>query len=82
MTDKKKKYEEFPVGDNLRVVEDFLPSPSEIAFDEPKTKVTLSLTKSSVDFFKQQARLNGTKYQRMIRILLDNYVNQHREHRQ
>ena len=79
MTKKKKtkQYDDFPVGDNLRVV-DFLPDPSEIAFEEKRRKVTISLTESSIAFFKEQARKNGTKYQRMIRILLDNYANQHR----
>lgn len=80
MKKKDQQYEEFPTGDNLRVVEDFLPSPDDISFEEPKTKITLSLTKSSVEFFKRQAKKNGTKYQRMIRKLLDNYVKQHSEH--
>ncbi|HHB91353.1 MAG TPA: CopG family transcriptional regulator [Anaerolineae bacterium] len=66
-------YTDEPLGE-VRVVEDFLPSPDELAFREETVKVTLSLSKESVDFFKQQARKYGVPYQRMIRRLLDEYV--------
>jgi len=58
----------------LEVVADFLPSPSELAFKEDGVKVTLALSKRSVDFFKSEASKNRTQYQRMIRRLLDAYV--------
>ena len=78
MTAKRKgpKYEKGPAGD-LRVVEDFLPSPEELAFKEDTVKVTISLSRRSVDFFKKRARRNRTRYQRMIRRLLDAYVTHH-----
>ena len=56
------------------VVTDFLPPPSELAFREEGVKVTLALSKKSVEFFKFEASKNQTQYQRMIRRLLDAYV--------
>ena len=70
---KKTKYTNEPLGD-IRIIEDFLPSPEELAFNEEQVKVTIGLSKSSVDFFKKQARKNHTQYQKMIRRLLDIYV--------
>ena len=70
---KKIVYTDEPMGD-LEVVADFLPSPAELAFREDGVKVTLVLTKSSVDFFKSEAAKHQTQYQRMIRRLLDSYV--------
>jgi predicted DNA binding CopG/RHH family protein len=37
-------------------------------------KVTIGLSRSSVDFFKQAAVERSTSYQKMIRRLLDEYV--------
>jgi predicted DNA binding CopG/RHH family protein len=71
---KKIKYTDEPMG-NLRVVQDFLPSPEELAFKEEKVKVTLSLSKISLDFFKNQAGKYHIAYQKMIRSLLDEYAN-------
>jgi len=59
-------------------VRDFLPSPEELAFREEQVKVTIGLSKSSVDFFKAEARKRRTHYQKMIRRLLDLYVAQQR----
>jgi predicted DNA binding CopG/RHH family protein len=61
----------------VEVIPDFLPSPSELAFREEGVKVTLALSKSSVDFFKLEASKHQTQYQRMIRRLLDSYVEAH-----
>ena len=66
-------YTDEPLGD-IEVVADFLPSPAELAFREEGVKVTLALSKSSVDFFKTEASKHQTQYQRMIRRLLDSYV--------
>ena len=71
------KYTDEPMGD-VRVVKDFLPSPGELALKDETVKITISLTKRSIDFFKKQARLHNTQYQRMIRNLLDEYVAHHR----
>ena len=70
---KKITYTDEPLGD-IEVVSDFLPSPAELAFREEGVKVTLALSKSSVDFFKHEASKHHTQYQRMIRRLLDSYV--------
>jgi predicted DNA binding CopG/RHH family protein len=73
---KKIKYTDEPLG-NLRIVEDFLPSPEDLAFKEENVKITITLSKSSVNFFKKEAKKNHTQYQRMIRRLLDHYTAQH-----
>jgi len=51
-----------------------LPSLEELAAREETVKVTLMLSKPSVEFFKQEARARRTQYQKMIRRLLDEYV--------
>lgn len=65
-----------PMG-NPRVIRDFLPSPAELAFKDEDVKITISLSKKSVQFFKSEAAKAGTQYQRMIRRLLDAYVEAH-----
>lgn len=69
-------YTDEPLGD-IEVVADFLPSPAELAFREEGVKVTLALSKSSVEFFKTEASKHQTQYQRMIRRLIDSYVEAH-----
>ena len=71
------KYTDEPMGD-LQVVRDFLPSPDELAFKEEKVKVTISLSRTSLDFFKSHAHRRHTPYQKMIRNLLDAYAAQHK----
>ena len=66
-------YTNEPLGE-LEVVPDFLPPPAELAFREEGVKVTLALSKKSVEFFKFEASKHQTQYQRMIRRLLDAYV--------
>ena len=73
---KKIKYTDEPFGD-LKVVRDFLPPPEELAFKEEGVKVTMTLSKSSVAFFKKAAQKYHTPYQKMIRSLLDGYVKHH-----
>ncbi len=60
-----------------RVIRDFLPSPSELAFPVNGVKITITLSQTSVDFFKSEAAKADTQYQRMIRRLLDAYVEAH-----
>lgn len=67
------KYTDEPLG-KIEVVADMLPSPAELAFKEDTVKVTIALSKSSVDFFKKEAKKHDTKYQQMIRRLLDEYT--------
>jgi predicted DNA binding CopG/RHH family protein len=60
----------------MREIEDFLPSPAELAQAPEVVKVTIGLSSDSIEFFKEQARQHNTSYQRMIRRLLDEYVAQ------
>ena len=69
---KKTKYRDEPIG-KVQVVDDFLPGPKDLAFKEETVKVTMSLSKSTVDFFKKEAKKHHTQYQKMIRRLLDIY---------
>ena len=69
-------YTNEPLGE-IEIVPDFLPSPAELAFKEEGVKVTLSLSKASVEFFKSEASKHSTQYQRMIRRLIDAYVDAH-----
>ncbi len=73
---KKIRYSNEPIG-RLRVIKDFLPSPEEMAFKEEPVKVTMVLSKSSVQFFKKTARKHHAPYQKIIRTLLDTYVAQY-----
>ena len=70
---RKKVDKDMPVG-KVTEVANFLPPPEELAFPEDTVKVTIALKRSSVEFFKAQARKNGAKYQKMIRALLDQYA--------
>jgi predicted DNA binding CopG/RHH family protein len=74
------KYADEPMDDTL-VVADFLSSPEELAFREESVKVTISLSKRSIDFFKSEAAKHHTQYQRMIRQLLDSYADVQSEQR-
>ena len=67
------KYTDEPLGE-LKIVPDFLPAPEDLVFRDEGIKVTIALSKRSVDFFKSEARKHGTQYQRMIRRLLDAYA--------
>ena len=70
------RYTDEPLG-NPRVVPDFLPRPEDLVFRDEGVKVTIALSKRSVDFFKTEARRHNTQYQRMIRRLLDAYAEHH-----
>ncbi|AOY60155.1 CopG family transcriptional regulator [Desulfococcus multivorans] len=70
------KYTDEPMG-KVKIVKDFLPPPSELALKEETVKITISLSKTSIDFFKSEAKKHHTQYQKMIRRLLDEYAAQH-----
>ena len=57
-----------------RIVKDFLPPPDKLIFKEDAIKVTITLSARTVYFFKTEAEKRGLQYQRMIRRLLDAYV--------
>jgi hypothetical protein len=66
------KYTREPL--ELKIVEDFLPPPEALVRRQDIVKVTIGLSKPTVEFFKTRARQNHTQYQRMIRQLLDLYA--------
>lgn len=70
---KKIKYSNEKIGE-VEIVKDFLPKPEELVFKEDTVKVTLNLSRSSVEFFKKIAREHGSQYQKVIRNLLDRYT--------
>jgi len=70
------KYTDEPIG-NPKVVRDFLPRPEDLVFRDEGVKITIALSKRSVEFFKNEARKHRTQYQRMIRRLLDAYAEHH-----
>lgn len=74
---KKINYTDEPIG-AIKIVDDFLPSPKQLVLKEEVVKVTLALTKESVDFFKKVAEENHTHYQTMIRLLLNKYAERHK----
>lgn len=63
----------------LMVVKDFLPAPDQLVLKEENIKVTISLNKSSVEFFKKEAQKHQTSYQRMIRRVIDWYASQYQK---
>jgi hypothetical protein len=66
-------YTDEPMG-QLEMVEDFLPPPDRLVLKEDGVKVTISLSKDSVEFFKAHAARSKVSYQKMIRRLLDAYA--------
>jgi len=72
------KYTDEPMGD-LRVVKDFLPPPDQLVLKDENVKITISLKKSSVEFFKKEAQKHRTSYQKMIRRVIDWYASQYQK---
>ena len=64
-------------GIGERPLPDILPPPDRLVRREDTVKVTLSLSRASVDFFRSQAERQGVPYQRMIRALVDAYARRH-----
>jgi predicted DNA binding CopG/RHH family protein len=73
MSGKTVKYTEGEIG-KARVIADFLPPPSALVLRDDSVKVTLSLSRRSIDFFKAEAKKQRIPYQRMIRALVDFYA--------
>jgi predicted DNA binding CopG/RHH family protein len=73
MSNRTVRYTTGEIG-RLRVIEDFLPAPADLVLREDNVKVTLSLSRRSLDFFKREARKRRVPYQRMIRALVDTYA--------
>jgi predicted DNA binding CopG/RHH family protein len=73
MSSRTVKYSAGEIG-RVRVIEDFLPSPDALVPREDNVKVTLTLSRRSLDFFKREAKKRRVPYQRMIRSLVDVYA--------
>ena len=73
MKKRKAKYTNEKIG-KIKIVDDFLPKPKNLVLKEETAKITISLTKSSIDFFKSEAEKYHTNYQTMIRTLIDQYA--------
>lgn len=69
---KKIKYTNEPM--EFKIVSDFLPPPEKLSLKEENIKVTIILSKSSLEFFKKWAERQQGHYQSMIRKVLDHYV--------
>ena len=72
------KYTDEPMGE-LEVVKDFLPPPDQLVLKEDRVKVTISLSKGSVEFFKKEAKKQRISYQKMIRRIIDVYTSQYQK---
>ncbi len=64
---------DMPIG-RLTRVKDMLPSPEELTASVQTVKVTLRLSADSIKLFKQFAHKYNTKYQKLIRNLIDVYT--------
>jgi hypothetical protein len=73
------KYTDELIGE-LKIIPDFLPSPDQLVLKDDTVKVTISLTKKSLDFFKKEAKAHHVQYQKMIRALLDKYALNYSKH--
>jgi predicted DNA binding CopG/RHH family protein len=62
------------VNDASWITTPALPKPDDLIKKEDNVKVTLELSKKSIDLFKKYAKRKGSKYQKMIRILVDTYA--------
>jgi len=67
---------DLPDIQDLKPMKDFLPRPEELVFRSPTRKVTIALDQDSIDFFKEKSKQLKVPYQRMIRVLVQEYVEQ------
>lgn len=64
---------DMPMG-RLTKVRDTMPPPEVLMASERTVKITLRLSESSIKFFKEYAGRYHTKYQKVIRRLIDTYA--------
>ena len=74
---KKIIYSKGEIGD-VEIINDFLPEPKNLVLKNDSVKITISLSKDSVKFFKSQASKHHIPYQKMIKNLLDKYANHYK----
>ena len=80
---KKTKYKNAPIDIaesiiSAEIIDDFLPPPEQLVFNEETKRVTLNLSKSSVLFFKRKATKLGISYQRMMKRIIDIYARKYK----
>jgi predicted DNA binding CopG/RHH family protein len=63
----------------LKVIKDFFPPPDQLVLKEENVKITISLKKSSIEFFKKEAKKHRTSYQKMIRRIVDWYASHYQK---
>ena len=63
----------------LKIIKNYLPPPDQLVLKEDKVKVTISLSKGSIEFFKKEAKKQRTSYQKMIRRVIDFYASQYQK---
>ena len=73
MNNRTVKYTAGEIG-RVKVVKDFLAPPDALVPRDENGKVTLQLSRRSVDYFKRAAKARRVPYQRMIRALVDAYA--------
>jgi len=81
---KKTRYREAPrsVAEALaasKPIDDFLPPPEKLIFKRPSIKVTLALSRESIEFFKKKAKDHRVPYQAMIREVVQRYAERYRK---
>lgn len=67
-------YTDEPMSIGKQLPRSFLPLPENLVLKKDAQKVTIALSTETLLFFKTQARRHKTPYQKMIRNLLDAYV--------
>lgn len=70
---KKTQYTKGEIG-KFKIMADFLPPPHLLIPREDNVKVTLTLSRRSLEFIKEAAEESHVPYQRMIRQLVDSYA--------
>jgi hypothetical protein len=78
MSSRTVKYTAGEIG-RVKVIDDFLPLPDALVGREDNVKVTLGLSRRSVEYFKRAAKARRVPYQRMIRALVDAYAERQRK---
>ncbi len=62
-----------------KIIEDVLPPPEKLIKKEDNIKVTILLSKKSINFFKSKAEKIGVPYQTMIKSVLDRYTSHYQK---
>ncbi|MCH7827039.1 MAG: type II toxin-antitoxin system HigB family toxin [Bacteroidetes bacterium] len=66
---KKIKYRDEKIG-KVEIIKDFLPKPEDLVFKEDTVKVTLNLSKSSIEFLKDNRvvfNIKGNSYRLIVK---------------